>query len=204
MKKLILILPLLIILSSLVSAVCNDTLYNYTFAGSDDQGFCWRPDNSPRRFSGAKFIVNGTGPKNITSIVMVIEDNTPASTGEIIFEIWNGTENEGGFATAEPLNIISNNTPNITGAELPAQNVKRNYTFNFFDGLIVNNDDVLFAIGNGTALDAAAEICPVGLNAGADEVAGVYKYIDVVMEYQKDLVDKVAKFDPKIVKMSGD
>ena len=42
------------------------------------------------------------------------------------------------------------------------------------------------------------------LSAGADEVPGVYKDIIQVMEYQKNLVDIVARFDPKIVKMCGD
>jgi tRNA-splicing ligase RtcB len=42
------------------------------------------------------------------------------------------------------------------------------------------------------------------LSAGADEVVGVYKNIDQVMAAQSDLVDIVARFDPKIVKMCGD
>jgi tRNA-splicing ligase RtcB len=42
------------------------------------------------------------------------------------------------------------------------------------------------------------------LSAGADEVPGVYKNIDEVMREQQDLVDVVARFDPKIVKMCGD
>ena len=42
------------------------------------------------------------------------------------------------------------------------------------------------------------------LSAGADEVPGVYKNIDEVMRAQEDLVDVVARFDPKIVKMCGD
>lgn len=42
------------------------------------------------------------------------------------------------------------------------------------------------------------------LSAGADEVPGVYKNIDKVMAEQTDLVDVVARFDPKIVKMCGD
>ncbi|QDT46926.1 RNA-splicing ligase RtcB [Symmachiella dynata] len=42
------------------------------------------------------------------------------------------------------------------------------------------------------------------LSAGADEVPGVYKNIDAVMSEQQDLVDIVARFDPKIVKMCGD
>jgi len=42
------------------------------------------------------------------------------------------------------------------------------------------------------------------LSAGADEVPGVYKNIDEVMREQQDLVDIVARFDPKIVKMCGD
>lgn len=39
------------------------------------------------------------------------------------------------------------------------------------------------------------------LSAGADEVCGVYKDIDQVMAAQTDLVETLAKFDPKIVKM---
>ena len=42
------------------------------------------------------------------------------------------------------------------------------------------------------------------LSAGADEVPGVYKNIREVMAQQSDLVDIVARFDPKIVKMCGD
>ncbi len=42
------------------------------------------------------------------------------------------------------------------------------------------------------------------LSAGADEVPGVYKNIDDVMREQADLVESVARFDPKIVKMCGD
>jgi tRNA-splicing ligase RtcB len=42
------------------------------------------------------------------------------------------------------------------------------------------------------------------LSAGADEVPGVYKNIQTVMAQQQDLVEVVARFDPKIVKMCGD
>ncbi|PQO42141.1 RtcB family protein [Blastopirellula marina] len=42
------------------------------------------------------------------------------------------------------------------------------------------------------------------LSAGSDEVPGVYKDIHQVMDSQKDLVDIVGRFDPKIVKMCGD
>jgi tRNA-splicing ligase RtcB len=42
------------------------------------------------------------------------------------------------------------------------------------------------------------------LSAGADEVPGVYKRIEEVMREQQDLVDVIARFDPKIVKMCGD
>jgi tRNA-splicing ligase RtcB len=42
------------------------------------------------------------------------------------------------------------------------------------------------------------------LSAGADEVPGVYKNIHDVMRQQHDLVDIVARFDPKVVKMCGD
>ncbi|MGF1634251.1 MAG: RtcB family protein [Phycisphaerae bacterium] len=40
------------------------------------------------------------------------------------------------------------------------------------------------------------------LSAGIDEVPGVYKDIHQVMAQQTDLVDVVARFDPKIVKMA--
>lgn len=40
------------------------------------------------------------------------------------------------------------------------------------------------------------------LSAGLDEVPGVYKDIEQVMADQADLVDKVARFDPKLVKMA--
>lgn len=42
------------------------------------------------------------------------------------------------------------------------------------------------------------------LSAGADEVPGVYKNIEEVMREQADLVEPVARFDPKIVKMCDD
>ncbi len=42
------------------------------------------------------------------------------------------------------------------------------------------------------------------ISAGADEVPGVYKNIHEVMQQQTDLVETVARFDPKIVKMCGD
>ncbi|HBH54812.1 MAG TPA: RNA-splicing ligase RtcB [Planctomycetaceae bacterium] len=42
------------------------------------------------------------------------------------------------------------------------------------------------------------------LSAGADEVPYAYKRIDQVMAQQLDLVDIVARFDPRIVKMCGD
>jgi tRNA-splicing ligase RtcB (3'-phosphate/5'-hydroxy nucleic acid ligase) len=42
------------------------------------------------------------------------------------------------------------------------------------------------------------------LSAGADEVPYVYKNIEEVMCEQQDLVETLARFDPKIVKMCGD
>lgn len=42
------------------------------------------------------------------------------------------------------------------------------------------------------------------LSAGSDEVPGVYKDIETVMSQQSDLVHIVARFDPRIVKMSDD
>ncbi len=42
------------------------------------------------------------------------------------------------------------------------------------------------------------------LSAGADEVPDVYKNIEEVMREQTDLVETVARFDPKIVKMCDD
>jgi len=42
------------------------------------------------------------------------------------------------------------------------------------------------------------------LSAGPDEVPGVYKNIEDVMREQVDLVEVIARFDPKIVKMCGD
>jgi tRNA-splicing ligase RtcB len=42
------------------------------------------------------------------------------------------------------------------------------------------------------------------ISAGADEVPGVYKNIEEVMAEQSDLVEALARFDPKIVKMCGD
>lgn len=42
------------------------------------------------------------------------------------------------------------------------------------------------------------------LSAGADEVPFVYKDIHAVMDEQRDLVETIARFDPRIVKMCGD
>jgi len=42
------------------------------------------------------------------------------------------------------------------------------------------------------------------LSAGADEVPYVYKRNEEVMAQQQDLVEIVARFDPKIVKMCDD
>lgn len=42
------------------------------------------------------------------------------------------------------------------------------------------------------------------LSAGADEIPGVYKNIEDVMREQADLVEAVARFDPRIVKMCDD
>jgi tRNA-splicing ligase RtcB len=41
------------------------------------------------------------------------------------------------------------------------------------------------------------------LGMGADESPGCYKNIDEVMERQKDLVEVIGKFLPKIVMMDG-
>ena len=40
------------------------------------------------------------------------------------------------------------------------------------------------------------------ISAGIDEVPGVYKDIETVMSHQRDLVDVIARFDPKLVKMA--
>ena len=40
------------------------------------------------------------------------------------------------------------------------------------------------------------------LSAGIDEVPGAYKDIHAVMSQQADLVDVIARFDPKIVRMA--
>lgn len=42
------------------------------------------------------------------------------------------------------------------------------------------------------------------LSAGSDEVPMVYKDIEDVMNAQTDLVEKIARFDPQVVKMCGD
>ena len=42
------------------------------------------------------------------------------------------------------------------------------------------------------------------LSAGIDENPFVYKDIHQVMKSQEDLVEIVARFDPKIVRMAGD
>jgi tRNA-splicing ligase RtcB len=42
------------------------------------------------------------------------------------------------------------------------------------------------------------------ISAGADEVPMVYKNIEQVMSEQSDLVETIARFDPRIVKMCGD
>jgi tRNA-splicing ligase RtcB len=41
------------------------------------------------------------------------------------------------------------------------------------------------------------------LSAGLDEVPMAYKNIEEVMLAQQDLVEVVARFDPRIVKMAG-
>ncbi len=41
------------------------------------------------------------------------------------------------------------------------------------------------------------------LSAGADELVHSYKDIEQVMEVQRDLVEPIAKFSPRIVKMAG-
>jgi len=40
------------------------------------------------------------------------------------------------------------------------------------------------------------------LSAGSDESPGAYKDIHRVMEMQQDLVEVIAKFEPRIVKMA--
>jgi tRNA-splicing ligase RtcB len=40
------------------------------------------------------------------------------------------------------------------------------------------------------------------LSAGLDEVPMAYKNIDEVMRAQIDLVESIARFDPKLVKMA--
>ena len=40
------------------------------------------------------------------------------------------------------------------------------------------------------------------LSAGLDEVPGVYKDIEAVMAAQADLVEPIARFSPRIVKMA--
>jgi tRNA-splicing ligase RtcB len=42
------------------------------------------------------------------------------------------------------------------------------------------------------------------LQAGADEVPGVYKEIEAIMAAQQDLVEIVARFDPRVVMMAAD
>jgi tRNA-splicing ligase RtcB (3'-phosphate/5'-hydroxy nucleic acid ligase) len=42
------------------------------------------------------------------------------------------------------------------------------------------------------------------LSAGIDEVPFVYKDIEAVMSAQQDLVETVARFDPRLVKMAPD
>lgn len=51
------------------------------------------------------------------------------------------------------------------------------------------------------------ELAHIGIEviaAGSDEVPGVYKNIHQVMSSQRDLVEPVARFDPKMVLMCGD
>lgn len=56
---------------------------------------------------------------------------------------------------------------------------------------------------NAVQKDLAAKGIEV-IAAGSDEVPGVYKDIRTVMAAQQDLVEVVAQFDPKIVRMCGD
>jgi tRNA-splicing ligase RtcB len=57
-----------------------------------------------------------------------------------------------------------------------------------------------FAWGN-VKRDLAAKGVTV-MSAGIDEVPGVYKDIHAVMAAQEDLVEVIARFDPKLVKMA--
>ncbi|TWT42530.1 RtcB family protein [Botrimarina hoheduenensis] len=61
-------------------------------------------------------------------------------------------------------------------------------------------DRFRFAAEQRRLADAGIEV----LSAGADETPGVYKDIHAVMAAQTDLVEVLARFDPKIVRMCGD
>ena len=56
----------------------------------------------------------------------------------------------------------------------------------------------------GTVRKTLAERGVRVISAGSDEVPGVYKNIRQVMAAQTDLVEVVARFDPRVVKMCGD
>ena len=51
---------------------------------------------------------------------------------------------------------------------------------------------------------ALAERDVVLISAGLDEVPMAYKDIESVMAAQRDLVEPIARFDPKLVKMAPD
>ena len=63
-------------------------------------------------------------------------------------------------------------------------------------------DDTPAALG--VVCDALRQQGVRVLSAGVDEVPAVYKDIMVVMGQQTDLVETIARFDPKIVKMADD
>ncbi|TWT99170.1 RNA-splicing ligase RtcB [Botrimarina colliarenosi] len=62
------------------------------------------------------------------------------------------------------------------------------------------NDTFRFGAEQKRLAEAGVEV----LAAGADEVPGVYKDIHAVMAAQQDLVDTLARFEPRVVRMCGD
>ena len=52
--------------------------------------------------------------------------------------------------------------------------------------------------------DTLADAGVTVISAGLDEIPQVYKDIEAVMDAQAELVSRVARFDPKLVKMAPD
>ena len=109
---------------------------------------------------------------------------TPASEGEL--GVIPGSMGSPAYVVRGKGNPASLRSASHGAGRLMSRTQARN-TFNF----------------NSVRKDLAARGITI-LSAGADEVPGVYKDIETVMAQQADLVHIIARFDPRIVKMSDD